>query len=298
MLAACSDDPMGPSGEQVTLPGAQFFPEGVAFDRDGRHMFVSSILTGQIVRVTAGSSTADSFLAPGAIGASAIAISMSRANDLLWICLGTFGSDAPPALLGVDATTGAEIVRHHFPPQRDGRTGGLCNEITEDAAGNVYASDSFGSRLVRVLAADRVTPDRATVWAEGPELAAPMFGVNGIAFDGARAILAVNTSTGALHSIAVADAKITPVELARPLAGPDGLRLQRPGRAIVVEQGSGSVSAIDLASGAIDVLATDLREPTSLDLLDNVAWVSEGQLHHIFDMTAPGLPFQVVRVPL
>jgi sugar lactone lactonase YvrE len=201
-------------------------------------------------------------------------------------------------VIGIDPDTGAERVRHHFPAQRDGRTGGLCNEITEDSAGNVYASDSFGARVLRIPVADRLTADRAAMWAEGAELGAPMFGVNGIAFDGANAILAVNSATGTLHRIALADAKITPVALARPLNVPDGIRLDRPGRAVVVEQGAGAVSKIDLTTGAIDILKEGLREPTSLDLIDGTAWVSEGQLSHLFDMTAPGLPFEVIRVQL
>lgn len=296
-LGACADDPRGPAGQRVQLPGEMFYPEGVAFDRAGR-MFVSSIPTGQIVRVDDGATTPVELVAAGALGRSAIGLKMSQADDLLWICDGTFGTDLPPSVIGVDPDTGAERVRHHFPAQRDGRTGGLCNEITEDAAGNVYASDSFGARVLRIAAADRLTPDRAAAWAEGAELGAPMFGINGIAFDGKDAILAVNSATGTLHRIGLADAKITPVALARPLAGPDGLRSERPGRAIVVEQGSGSVSRIDLTTGAVDILKEGLREPTSLDLIDGTAWVSEGQLSHIFDMTAPGLPFEVVRVKL
>jgi len=298
LLAGCSDDaPRGPVGDRVAVPGDRFYPEGVAFSAAG-DMFVSSIATGQIARVASGSADAETFVAPGVLGSSLVAMAMARDGDLLWACLGTFGTDFPPALLGIDARTGTERVRHHFPPQQDGRTGGLCNEIAEDAAGNVYASDSFGARIVRVLAADRETPDRAAVWARGPELAAAMFGINGITFDGAGAVLAVNTESGALVRVDVATAAITPVALARPLAMPDGVRLAAPGRAIVVEQGTGSVSTIDLATGAVDVLAIGLRQPTSLDVIDDAAWVSEGQLRHLFDTTPPELPFVVVRVAI
>jgi sugar lactone lactonase YvrE len=294
-LVGCADDPRGPAGQRVQLPGDTFYPEGIAFDRGGR-MFVASIPTGQIVRVDDGASAPVELVAAGALGQSAVGMKMSREDDLLWICDGTYGTDFPPSVIGIDPDTGAERVRHHFPAQRDGRTGGLCNEIAEDGAGNVYASDSFGARVLRVAAADRLTPDRAVAWAEGAELGAPMFGVNGIAFDGA--LLAVNTSAGTLHRIALADAKISPVALERPLAGPDGLRIERTGRAIVVEQSAGAVSRIDLTTGAVDILKDGLRDPTSLDLIDGTAWVSEGQLSHLFDMTAPGLPFEVVRVQL
>jgi hypothetical protein len=46
------------------------------------------------------------------------------------------------------------------------------------------------------------------------------------------------------------------------------------------------------------VLADGLRQPTSLDVIDDSAWVSEGQLRHLFDMTPPELPFVVVRVAI
>lgn len=298
-LASCADDaPRGPAGDRVVIPGNTFYPEGVAFDRGGR-MFVSSILTGQIVRVDDGGTTPAELVAAGAIGTSAIGLTMSQGGDLLWICDGTFGLERAPAVIGVDPETGAERVRHRFPPQRDGRTGGLCNELTEDAAGNVYASDSFGARVLRIAAADRLTPDRAAVWAEGPELAAPMFGVNGLAFDGDGAILAVNTTTGGLFRIGLADARISPVALERPLAGPDGVRLEAPDRAIVVEQGSGSVSRIFLGSGEVDILQDGLRDPTSLDVINGEsAWIAEGQLRHLFDNSAPALPFEVIKVSL
>jgi hypothetical protein len=125
-----------------------------------------------------------------------------------------------------------------------------------------------------------------------------MFGVNGVAFDGVDSILAVNSTTGLLFKVALADARISKIELARALATPDAIRLEKSGSAIVSEQGSGSVSRIDLETGAVTILKDGLRDPTSLDLVEDAAWVAEGQLRHIFDMSAPGLPFEVVRVEL
>jgi hypothetical protein len=136
------------------------------------------------------------------------------------------------------------------------------------------------------------------VWIESPEIAAPAFGVNGAAFDGADAIYAVSTTAGTLYRIAITDPKLSPVSRERPLAAPDGIRIPSSGRAIVVEQGTGSISKVDFFTGAIDIRKEGLRGPTSLDLIGSTAWVSEGQLSHLFDMTTPGLPFEVVRVPL
>jgi sugar lactone lactonase YvrE len=179
LTTACTDDaaPHGPDAPQVELPGNSFYPEGVAFDADGT-MFVASIATGSLVKVDPGATTATQLVAPGTLGGSLVGITMSRKHDLLWLCLGTYGTDAPPAVIGVRPGEGTEVVRHTFPNQTDGRTGGLCNEITEDEQGNVYASDSFGARILRIPAAQRTTASSAAVWAQGPELGATSFGVN------------------------------------------------------------------------------------------------------------------------
>jgi hypothetical protein len=58
------------------------------------------------------------------------------------------------------------------------------------------------------------------------------------------------------------------------------------------------VSTFDLATGKITPRREGLRTPTSLDVIEDFAWVSEGQLSHIFDNTQPDLPFYVVRVSL
>lgn len=298
LSAACSDDatPRGPAADRIELPGPMFYPEGVTFD-DAGTMYVSSILTGALARVPSGGSAAEELVPAGVLGTGLVGITMSQRDDLVWLCLGTFGTDNPPAVIGI-RKDGTEVVRHAFPPQADGRTGGLCNEITEDAAGNIYASDSFGARILTVPAATRTVASTAQVFASGPALGATMFGVNGIVFDGDDAILAVNTESGGLFRIPIATAAIEPVTLARPLAGPDGLRLVSPGRLVTVEQGAGRVAEIALDTGAITPLRDGLRTPTSLDVIDGQAWVAEGQLSHLFDMTAPELPFYAYRVEL
>jgi sugar lactone lactonase YvrE len=305
--AACGGgDPPGPSGDRVELPGPTFYPEGVAIASDGT-TYVASILTGAIVEIDRDTATANAFVAANTIAASSVGLFASDRDDLLWLCVGTYGTDTLPSVVAIDRATGAERVRHAFPLQADGTTAGLCNEITEDDDGNLYATDSFGSRVLRIAAADRANPTALAVWAAGAELApAPMgFGANGIAFDGEDAILTVNTSTGALVRIPIngdgTAGALATVALPRPLAGPDGLRLVEPGTAVVVEQYAGALTRIDLDAQPAATLAPlrdGLRDPTSLDVAGRSAWVSEGQLSHIFDGTAPELPFTVVRVAL
>lgn len=305
--AACGGgDPAGPSGDVVELPGPMFYPEGVAIAHDGK-TYVASILTGSIVEVDRGAATPTELVAAGAIGSSAVGLYTSPdgdPDDLLWECVGTYGTDTLPSVAGIDRATGAEVVRHTFPAQADGSTAGLCNEITADAAGNLYVTDSFGARVLRIPAADRRSPEHIAVWAAGPELApAPnSFGANGIAYDGTGAVIVANTSTGALVKIAInADGSagpLAPITLPRALVGPDGVRRVGATTFVVVEQYAGTLDKLDLAAQPITLttLRDGLRDPSSLDVADGNAWVSEGQLSHVFDMTQPELPFTVVRV--
>jgi sugar lactone lactonase YvrE len=113
--AACSDDdPPGPAGTVIELSNPAFYPEGVAFDADGS-MFVSSLATGQVVRVRSGQRADEELVAAGTAASSAVGLTMARRGDLLWMCVGTFGSAAPPAIVGLDPDRGQEMVRHPFP---------------------------------------------------------------------------------------------------------------------------------------------------------------------------------------
>jgi hypothetical protein len=85
----------------------------------------------------------------------------------------------------------------------------------------------------------------------------------------------VSSAAGTLYRSAIADPKLAPVALERPLATPDGLRIPSPGRGTVVEQGAGAVSKVDFFTGAIDILKEGLRGPISLDRIGSAAWVSE-----------------------
>jgi hypothetical protein len=72
---------------------------------------------------------------------------------------------------------------------------------------------------------------------------------------------------------------------------------------IVAEQYGHALTRITLSSGdkgAVTRLSSDVDEPTSLELAEGSAWVSEGQLSNLTGTaTTPlDLPFRVRRIPL
>jgi hypothetical protein len=72
---------------------------------------------------------------------------------------------------------------------------------------------------------------------------------------------------------------------------------------VVVEQYGTAVSRIALSTdgrGTVTKLQEGLKDPTSVELAEGSAWVSESQLSHLTSTTPPPLelPFRVRRVSL
>ncbi|HZI12760.1 MAG TPA: hypothetical protein VE153_20430 [Myxococcus sp.] len=292
---------------EVALPGDNFYPEGVAASADTT-LYVGSLFTGQVVRVRPGSSQAEDFIAPGAIVTGVVGLHVQERKQYLWLCSNVFGTPNAPELIAVSLSTGQAVHRHVFPAQQ-GVGSGFCNEIAEDTAGNLYASDSFLGRIIRVPAARVDTDNSAEVWAQSDALLAPQgqFGLNGLTFDGMASLYAVKTADGKLFRIPItasgAAGSVQEVVLNQALVGPDGLKYSATAGLIVSEQYASAVSRITLSAdgrGTVTRLQQGLKDPTSVELAEGSAWVSESQLSHLTGNPPPPLvpPFRLVRVPL
>jgi sugar lactone lactonase YvrE len=237
----------GALGPSVELPGDDFYPEGIAAAADGT-LYVGSINTGEIVRVPANSTTAEDFVADGAVAErGAVGMTVDDERGLLWFC-DTSPNAAGGALVGVDLEDGTESVRHDLPnpvSAGDADAGtdagdagdagaapaiaSFCNDVRLNAADDLLVTDSFGGRIFRIPAANAMTANSAEVWLQAPETAPPMpggFGVNGLAFVGNRLIIA-NGGLFAINPAAPAT-NIQPITLTldgdpATLCGPDGI---------------------------------------------------------------------------
>jgi hypothetical protein len=123
------------------------------------------------------------------------------------------------------------------------------------------------------------------------------FGLDGIVIAGTKLIVN-KLDTGELFSISITTKAIDAIELAAPLAGPDGMRVLDDGSLLVIEGTANRLSHIDIASSLVTPLATDLDMPTAVTVSRGFAWVSEGQLGRLFTGQSPHLPFSVRRVAL
>ncbi len=301
--AGCSfQDDLAPpySLDGFDLPGEDFYPEGVAVAPDGS-FYVGSLGTGKIARLAPGEATVVEF-SPRDTLDTAVGMVVDEALDTLWVCDASL-SEAASAIVGLSLSNGSELVRHAFPAPP-----ALCNDLALDDAGNLYATDSFAPRILRIAADRKTQEDSAEEWVADPIWAVEpgQFGLNGIAVHGADLWVA-HTQQNALYHLMVTPegmpGAVTRVALDRTPNGLDGLEATGDDTLIFAEGYANSLTEIALGAdgtGTLRVVTSQLDGPTTFALFAGSAWVAEGQLDSLFDPSAPEptLPFRVTRVEL
>lgn len=282
---ACGDSDPDPACDatEVALAGDAFYPEGVALDADGA-LLVGSLTSGEIARAEpCGELTT---LVP-ASGAATVGLLID--GDTLWACESDLSFAAPPAVVGYDLETGAELERHPLPA-----AGSFCNDLALDADGALLATDSTGAAIYRL-------DGELELFAADPifEVGPGEFGLNGIAAIGGD-VYATNFAAGQLLRIRGGAVKV--IELDRPLAAPDGLEVLDGGDLLVVEGNAGKLSriAIDGDSGRVSDVAAGFDVPSTAAIDGDFVWVVQSQLDHLLgiDPAPPTTPFTVVRAAL
>ena len=96
--------------------------------------------------------------------------------------------------------------------------------------------------------------------------------------------------------------KITKLRPSRALKFPDGLR-STGGQTFIMAEGGGSVDRVTVKGDDVDIetIKDGIAGPTSVALVGQLVWVSEGQLPHLFEAAKSGpprLPFRIIGVPM
>jgi len=239
------------NSESVTLPGDDYYPEGIASAPDGT-LYIGSIVQATIMKVPATSTTAEPFLKKGVARRGVLGLTVDAPRQLLWFCdTGPKLPDEKKAgeLVGVKLSDGTEVARHALPPQ-DGKPP-FCNDVIAGPDGTLWITESASGRLFRVPAAAALEANSASVWLAGGEIGASDkgFGANGVEWVDGKLIVA-NVGRGTLveldpqseapdrgaHTLALVDEK---TRAPMPLCSPDGVELV-PGSknaVVIVENG-------------------------------------------------------------
>jgi sugar lactone lactonase YvrE len=291
--------------QAIEIPGDRAFMESITAGPDGI-LYVSSLASGGIARIKPGASKAEEWIAPAAFGSrSTFGVFADAKSNTLWVCsndMSGLGVDGPghaigSHLKGFDLSTGDGKISAQFP----GKTN-LCNDMTVASDGTVYVTNSLAPQILQLKPGGKTLE----VWVENKQFQPPSgIGLDGIAI-GSDGDIYVNTFNGGdFFRVEVKDGKpgaVTKLETSRPLKLPDGLRLVS-GQNFLMVEGSGSLDRVTVNGDkvSIETIKDGLKEPTAVAKVGGTAWVTEGQLSHLFNAKAngpPRLPFEIVPVPV
>jgi sugar lactone lactonase YvrE len=263
-------------------------PEGIAFDKRSNAFFVSITADGAIYRGTLGSDTVSPFI-PGGGERAAIGLEIRRGK--LYVAGGPTGS-----ITVYDIASGQTLATFETGP------GGFLNDLVVTRRGDVFVTDSFRPTLWHVTAAQvragSGTPQALDVSAIPFE--AGEFNLNGIVAKASRKLVVVDSNSGALFRIDLADdgssiREIDEIEGAL-VPGGDGLLLDH-GRLVVVQGDPAQLSFVNLHDGArratLERTQTSdkLRGPSTVDLANGLYLVVNA------DFDTSRRPFTVAGLP-
>jgi len=295
----------------------RFFPEGVAVDRNG-NFYMGSMDLGLIYKGTPDNPTAAPFIAAGSNGlVSVLGMYADDPTNTLWVCSsdagnGSLKGTSPVAIKAFDLTTGAAKASFAWPapavPIAGTTVNGFCNDLTVDADGNVYATDSWYPRIIRLKKGATALDE----WINNPVLGAGQWHLNGIDVDQSSSNVFVfdqgsDAQSGKLFRIPIlgTGAAGTPTQITTPapLAHPDGLKIIAP-NLIAMGEAAGAMSLIRVTNNTatVETVKSGLRGVATLALSQASAWVVEGQGDHFWDPTNAGPnanpPFRLMEIPL
>jgi len=272
---------------------ADRYPEGVTWDPTRQAFLVGSVATGRIDVVDlAGRARV---LVRQAPGVSTFGLHVDAARNRFLVTYGDIGNGeaSSPATAYIQSgvaiynlRTGRLQQRINLNTTRLNPAGGKhgANDLAIDQVGNAYVTDPAADAIYRITPAGKTS-----VLVRDPRLQGATIGMNGIVWDPAGYLLAVQYDSGRLFRISLhGQPRITEVRLASPLVGGDGLAFTADRRLIVVTNdlagaGSNVVSVLRSTDGyrsarAVDVKPWPFAGPTTVALTPGGAYVLSGRL--------------------
>ena len=297
-----------PTLESIPIPGTKAFPESITSTTDGT-LYVGRLGDGGIVRVKPRTGESTIFVQPGASGSrSILGVVADETSNTLWACSNDLsalgapatGSDTRSALKAFDLETGNGKRSVSLPGSH-----AFCNDITVDAQGSVYVTDSANPTILK-LSADAKAFD---VFAQDSRFSPAQSGgagLDGIAFGNDGNLYVTNYTAGELLRVEVKGGRagrITALSGNHRLKFPDALRTLGRNSFLLVE-GSGILDRVVIKGDtfAVTQVHGGFATPTSVARTGTTAWVSEGSLTYFFDASkknlTPSLPFRIYAIPL
>ena len=273
----------------VELPTNFQYPNGITHASDGT-VYVGSITSGRILKISPDGSVGTLFPGSDEIFA-ATSLRLDEPRGILWGSspdfLGTRTPNGemvrrPPRVFAIDIRSG-EVLRLVPMPE-----GGFSNDLAIDPEGGVYITDSTLARIHYL--APRTT--QLQTWASDERFRDERIGLGGIARRPNGVLIVGHYSSGRLFQVTPqlqGPPVVTEIPLERQLENPDGMQFAPDGSLILTEgamtSGNGQLLRINVfASGTspkpIETIASGLKSPVNLTLVEQEIWVTESQIRH------------------
>ncbi|MBI5671299.1 MAG: SMP-30/gluconolactonase/LRE family protein [Chloroflexi bacterium] len=216
-------------GEPIIINLAALLPEGVEYDAANDRFLFGSLSQGTIFQIEEGGE-AEPFIEDEDL-VSTVGIHVDAANNRLLVSNSDSSMFSDPSATGTaqlaayDLETGERLFLADLgallPDNRH-----FANDVTIDADGNAYVTDSFSPVIYRVD-----MDGNAEIFIESDRLTSDNFGLNGIDYHPDGYLLAAVSGSAAVYKIPLDDPEgLTEVALSEPLAidgmvlSPDGSR--------------------------------------------------------------------------
>jgi sugar lactone lactonase YvrE len=236
------------AGGDIPFSADTVYPESVAYSARQNTFLVGSVRHGTIGKVSAEGRYVPFIQDKALISSTGLFLDAQR--NTLWVANGDVGGSvhSSPATQGklaavaaYDATTGVRKAYYDLSTLVPGAH--FANDITVDAQGNAYVTDSFAPVIYRID-----TTGKATVFVQDQRFTGEGFNLNGIVYHPDGYLLVNKHNSGELFRIPVSNPQqVSVVKLPEALQGADGMVLREPGRMVLVQNGQAN-RALELVS--------------------------------------------------
>lgn len=292
-IACQKKEPVKPSQTSYILPGATFFPEGIAYNPKTGIFYTGSTTSGDIVQVNVATGVSALFSAGAKLGRTFCTGLELDAAGRLWICGG------PTNIIQVLDKNGNLLKSWDTKLLFNS---GFINDCVI-SGGYIYFTDSQVQKIYRAKVTDE-QPGDLEEWLTFTNQQIPYgagTNANGIEVtpDG-KLLIVVISGSGKLYTINLANKSIAEIQLNVAVPSGDGLWLD--GNTLYVSRNAtGLIFPVTLfnnySQGAVGAgFGDNLIGNTTLAKVDRYLLVVNGQLSRRGGTPPPVLPFTVSRV--
>ncbi len=277
---------------RIEIKEKGLYPEGAAYDKTRKCFYVSSVTEGTIGVVDANGSYkplyTDSTLQ------SSFGMKVDDKRNCLWVCAGM------RRVLAISLPDGKKIQDIDLALVYAGKH--FINDLTLDAQGNIYITDSYSPVIYKVDAGGK-----ASVFTQSELFKGLGINLNGVAVSNKGFLLVDNDQAGALYRVDMkSPGQITKVAVPTFFPGADGLLLISPDTLVLVQNKSVDkvfelVSADNWKTARVIAAtagADRLQQPSAVTLANGTLYVLNSKINELSDPTkkpSPEFSLQEVR---